>query len=199
MYIQVDEDFPQHPKSVRLCNILGNVVAWAFMVRLWCWAAKYQHDGELGTFDPAEIEAAAGWPKTDGKFYAAAARVGFIDESGPGKPWRLHDWMSRTGADIARMKDAAERSRTRKKAWRERQGNADVPRDSHGTETGHNSSGDAGERAGNATRQDETSQVQARQVKQDPDLLSRSLPRGSVSGPDHTHAKSNPRADGPAN
>ena len=174
MYIQVDDDFPQHPKSERLCVVLSNVVAWAFMVRLWCWAAKYQHDGELGQYEPVEIEAYAGWPKRDGKFYAAAAKVGFIDEDEPGKPGRLHDWMDRTGADLARMKAEAERSRSRKRAWRERTRNADVPRDNDGTPVGQTGDGTwdiDGCPAADKTRQGKS--------KQDQDLSLSSLSSGS--------------------
>jgi hypothetical protein len=115
MYLEIDEDFPTHPKSVRLCAALNNPVAWAYMIKLWSWARKYQKDGDLSAYTPEEIEVAVGWAKVDGKFYAAAVRVGFIDEMEPTgaeviQRW-LHNWLARTGGAIRRMDDEATRKR----------------------------------------------------------------------------------------
>lgn len=115
MYLEIDEDFPSHPKSVRLCAALNNPVAWAYMIKLWSWARKYQKDGDLSAYTPAEIEMAIGWAKADGRFYAAAVRVGFIDEPEPEggeivQRW-LHNWLSRTGGAVKRMEDEATRKR----------------------------------------------------------------------------------------
>jgi len=116
MYLEFDENFPDHPKSVRLCSALQHPVAWAYMAKLWCWARKYQKDGDLTGYEPSEIEFAIGWTLADGKFYAAAVRAGFIDEerdsSGTVTARRLHNWMKRSGGAIKRMEDEATRKRT---------------------------------------------------------------------------------------
>jgi len=115
MYLEFDENFPEHPKSVRLCSSLQNPVAWAYMAKLWCWARKYQKDGDLTGYEPAEIEFAVGWTLADGRFYAAATRAGFIDEdhdaAGAVVARRLHNWMKRSGGAIKRMEDEAGRKR----------------------------------------------------------------------------------------
>jgi hypothetical protein len=120
MYLQFDEDFPNHPKAVRLCTALQHPVGWAYITKLWCWAKKFQQDGNLTAYDPGEIEFAVGWTLADGKFYAAAVRAGFIDEERDGDvvvARRLHNWMKRSGADITKMEDQA----ARKKRWRDHQ------------------------------------------------------------------------------
>lgn len=118
MYLEIDEDMPSHPKSTRLCAALQNGVAWAYMIKLWSWARKYQKDGDLSAYDPAEIEFAVGWSIADGKFYAAAVKVGFIDETTDGAgnvtSRRLHNWMKRTGGAIRRM----EAESAAKREWR---------------------------------------------------------------------------------
>jgi hypothetical protein len=103
MYLEIDEDFPTHPKSMRIGVLLGNPVAWAYVQKLWVFACKYQKDGDLSAYSPEEIEGFVGWPAADGKFYAAAVKVGFIDErEGDGGRW-LHNWKTRQGRWLDKM------------------------------------------------------------------------------------------------
>lgn len=93
MFIGVEIDFTDHPKTVRLCVALGSETAWAHLVNLWGWVMKYAKDGDLARFTPVEIEHAARWRGEPGAFYKAAVWAGFLDES----PLRIHDWMEHNG------------------------------------------------------------------------------------------------------
>jgi hypothetical protein len=142
MFLEVDEDFPTHPKSIRLGVLTGNPVAWAFIQKLWCFCCKHQKDGDLTAYEPAEIEGFAGWTANDGVLYAAAVKVGFIDEEEECDAGgamlvarRVHNWMKRTGDAIVRMRTEAERKKSFREAKRaERAANRppDVPRTSTG-------------------------------------------------------------------
>jgi len=114
--IDTDENFPEHPKSLRLCGLLGNPVAWAYVWKLWRWCARYEPEGDISGYSPGEIELAVGWTTMDGRFYEAAVRAGFID-IGPDGGVRLHNWHKRQGAGLIRM----EIDRTRKALSRARQ------------------------------------------------------------------------------
>lgn len=116
MNIDTDENFPEHPKSLRLCGLLGNPVAWAYVWKLWRWCARYEPEGDISGYTPGEIELAVGWTTMDGRFYDAAARAGFIDIGTDGSA-RLHNWHKRQGAGLIRM----EIDRTRKALSRARQ------------------------------------------------------------------------------
>ncbi len=114
MNIDTDEDFPEHPKTVRFCALLQNPVGWAYLWKLWRWCKKFQPDGNLSGYEPAEIEYAVGWISMDGKFFGAAVRAGFIDEGETGR--RVHNWGKHLGAglvrmDIDRLRKASERAK----------------------------------------------------------------------------------------
>ena len=114
MYLEIDEDFPTHPKTIRLGARLANPTAGFYMLRLWSWARKYQKDGDITSYEPAEIEQAAGWPSLDGRFYTAAVAAGFIDELREGQTVvrrTLHNWMKRTGGSVARAESEADRKK----------------------------------------------------------------------------------------
>src|SRR3990167_1842948 len=110
MFVAVDEGFPEHPKTLRLCATLDNELAWAYLVRLWRWAMRYAKDGDLSKYEPAELEMAVGWHGEQGKFHSAAVKAGFIDEA----PLRIHDWMEHNG----KWAEKAEKDRVRKELAR---------------------------------------------------------------------------------
>lgn len=114
MNIDTDEDFPEHPKTVRFCALLGNPVGWAYIWKLWRFCKKYRPNGDLTGFSPNEIELAVGWAAMDGKLFNAAVKSGFIDHDKNGT--RVHHWMHRMGAsiirvDIDRLRKAADRAK----------------------------------------------------------------------------------------
>lgn len=113
MYLEIDEGFVGHRKTIRFCGLMQNQEAWSHLVRLWSWACRGAPDGDLSGMDPAEVEIAMGWRTMDGRCYAAAVKAGFIDELADGSK-RIHNWEKRTGGAIKRMADEADR----KKRWR---------------------------------------------------------------------------------
>jgi hypothetical protein len=178
VFLEIDEHFHMHRKSVDLCARLMNPVAWAYVQKLWAWACGNAKDGDLTDCTPGAIEFIVGWHLADGKFYDACVAVGFIDEdrddAGKVTARRIHNWMKRTGAAIARMQAAAEASKKRKKDWRERnkrqKGTRDgTPggRDEDGTELLTDGTDSVPEREKNAdgTHQDKSSQGKASQDK----------------------------------
>ena len=122
MYIPLDVDLPDHPKTRRLRRRLGcdTGTAVGYLACLWSWAFKYAPDGVLGRFEHEEIEEEAGWGGDAGKLYAALVDSGWIDE---GKRPGLHDWHDHSGKLV--LKRAHDRERLRR--FRERQsGDASV-------------------------------------------------------------------------
>ena len=101
MNIDTDEDFPEHPKTVRFCALVGNPLGWGYLWKLWRWCAKFQKDGDISAYTPAEIELHVGWSAMDGRFFEAAVKAGFIDRDAAGT--RVHNWMRRMGAGLIRM------------------------------------------------------------------------------------------------
>lgn len=123
MFLEIDEDFATHPKTLRLAAKLMNPTAGFYMLRLWSWARKYQKDGDLTAYEPEEIEIAVGWTLDPGKFYSAAVVAGFIDETRNGDlvtERALHNWMERTGGAIRRMEEAASARKDRRRRWNDK-------------------------------------------------------------------------------
>ena len=173
MYLEIDEGFDQHPKTVRLCRVIGDVNAAQYLIRIWAWACRSAPDGDISGMEAGDIEAVARYAPADGKLYEAmterwSAKFGpWIDVDGDSS--RLHGWGERQGAAIKRMeKRAADMRALRDRRRAERDGHvaSTLPeRDTH---------------VGDQTRPDQSSQ--------DPDPLSSPL---VASDPDQTRAKSN--------
>lgn len=112
-------DLPEHPKSLRLCAVLGADNAHVYPFNIWCWATRQAPDGEIQANDHQAlrqlIERVANWRGEPGKLFRALLDVGFLD--GFGRPVRrvlVHDWELINGAH----KRAAEKSAARSKALR---------------------------------------------------------------------------------
>lgn len=84
MYLETDEGFPGHRKTLRLCTLLKCDTADAYPVRLWAWAVRSAPDGDLTGMDPAEIEMAVRYRRMDGKLFEALVGAGFIDRGEDG-------------------------------------------------------------------------------------------------------------------
>lgn len=123
MYLEIDEGFVTHRKTLRFCALMRDPNAFAYLMRLWSWACRSAPDGDLLGMESIDIEIAVQYREADGKCYEALVRAGFIDAGAGGQPERIHNWMERTGAAIQKMADEA----ARKKAWREAHGGAKCP------------------------------------------------------------------------
>jgi hypothetical protein len=118
MYLEIDEGFQGHRKTLRLCSLLKNPEAGWYMIRLWTWACRSCQSGSLAGITGDEIEIIVQYRPQDGECYRAMVAAGFIDVDAQG-PMGLHGWMERTGSAINRMaKHAAgmRASRERKNA-----------------------------------------------------------------------------------
>jgi hypothetical protein len=38
MYLEIDEGYFEHPKTMDLCGRMQNALAWAYPIALWKWA-----------------------------------------------------------------------------------------------------------------------------------------------------------------
>jgi hypothetical protein len=120
MYLEIDEGFDSHPKTVRLCRVLGDVNAGQYLIRLWAWACRSAPDGDLSGMQAEDVEAIARYKPADGKLFAAlcdrwSPKFGpWIDVDGDCQSVKLHGWQERQGAAIARMTKHAEYMRSKR-------------------------------------------------------------------------------------
>ena len=123
MYLEIDEGFDSHPKTVRLCRVMGDVNAGQYLIRLWAWACRSAPDGDISGMVAADVEAVAKYQAADGKLFAALTET-WSPKFGPwidvdGTSVRLHGWAERTGAAIARMAASADRMKRHRERKRE--------------------------------------------------------------------------------
>lgn len=107
MYLELDEGFPKHRKTLRLRSIMRDPKAGWYMIDLWTWACRSCPSGDLTGISAYEIEEAANYPKCDGKLCQGMIDAGFIDVDQNGSPSSLHNWMVRTGGAIHKMSENA--------------------------------------------------------------------------------------------
>jgi hypothetical protein len=142
MYLEIDDGFLEHPKTLRFCRAIADPCGATYLLRLWTWATKSAPDGDLRDMEPDELELALRWRGDPGVCYAALVSAGFIDKDDDGAT--IHNWGERTGGAIVRMEQggakqresATERKRMQRKRERERKaaeaaagGHANVTRD----------------------------------------------------------------------
>lgn len=104
MYVQLDDAYYDHPKTLHLISLLGPE-ADGYPPKLWTWAIKYAKQGVLKHPDLAEV--ACRWKGEKGKLHRAMVDAGFIEADGV----TLHGWMERTGNDIVRYEEKKSRLR----------------------------------------------------------------------------------------
>lgn len=129
MYLEIDEGYPTHRKTLRLCALLKCDTADAYPPRLWSWAMRAAKTGDLTGMEAYEVETSMRYRGKPGALYAAMVSAGFIDDL-DGRV-EIHDWMERTGAAIARMDASAEAAKERKRRWTDRE--AERRRNADGT------------------------------------------------------------------
>lgn len=117
MYLEIDEGYWEHRKTLRLRSLLQVPEADAYPPRLWAWAMRNAPDGNLTGMTAYGVELAARYGPLDGKLYAALVTAGFIDEVEPGVPAKIHDWEDHTGAALERASVQAQRRRLYGSDW----------------------------------------------------------------------------------
>jgi hypothetical protein len=159
VYLEIDEGYFEHPKTLDLCSRLQDSKACVYPLRLWKWACRSAKSGKLGKISAFAMEKAVDYEPMDGKCFDAMCLSGFMDTM-PDGTFEIHDWMNYTGGALKRMEDKAAENRRRREegkkryeAEQERQRTGIVPAQSE-NHTGINLT---------QTRQDQTRPVQTRQ------------------------------------
>ncbi len=115
MWIELHDSSRDHPKIIKLAKALKIEQAHALglMCSLWTWTLRMAPDGNLSSFDPEDIEHAAGWNGGEGAFFDAcnSKKIRLLD-SGP-DGLTCHDWDDYSGSLKAakRARDYRERKR----------------------------------------------------------------------------------------
>lgn len=94
-YLNLDLDFFNHPKTLRLVGLLGRG-SDSLPPKLWCYCGKFHtKDGQLDGYSEGEIETILGWWGEPGKMVDAMLRVGFLERMENG--FAVHDWKNHSG------------------------------------------------------------------------------------------------------
>ena len=93
-YVQLDADYWDHPKTLVLVEMLGPT-ADVYPPRLWSWCAKYRKNGVMASI--AQIAHACRWAGDPKQLADGLYAAGFLESD----LLTLHDWMDRSGGDIA--------------------------------------------------------------------------------------------------
>lgn len=105
MYLEIDEGYFEHAKTLRLCAALKDHHAAIYPIRLWKWAIQNAPDGAIN-LDGHGIEKISGYDKADGRLASALCDSTI-------EPWLIFDghrfqivgWSDRDGAIIRRPKE----------------------------------------------------------------------------------------------
>jgi hypothetical protein len=123
-WIPLDTDFIGGRKAIALGVATQNPLAWAYVVKLWSWAAENARDGDItGPDAVAVIESAAGWSGTPGDLARCMAlpHIRLLDETGRG--FHIHDWEDHTGRFIVSAEKKAVANAIRQDEFRARHAN----------------------------------------------------------------------------
>jgi len=94
-YLNLDPDYFAHPKTVRLCGLLGPE-AGVYPLKLWAYCAKFHPiNADLSTYSKEEIESAIGWRGEAGKLVDSLVRVGMLEVCD--EHFCVHDWKEHQG------------------------------------------------------------------------------------------------------
>jgi hypothetical protein len=96
IYINVDPDYPDHPKTKRLVGLLGRG-AEILPIKLWCYCGKYHaENGRFTGYSPQEIESIVNWWGKYGEMVDAMVKVGFLVKCEDGD-YKINDWNDHEG------------------------------------------------------------------------------------------------------
>jgi hypothetical protein len=161
VYLEIDEGFTSHPKTLRFAALMQDPNAPFYLMRLWSWACRSAPDGDLSMMDATAIEFAVGYRNMDGRCFGAMVKAGFLDADEHGSPMRIHNWDQRTGGSIERMRQRADLKRIYREERRQTPaGGVSVQGMSMGQSIGQSVDSPVDVHGTNQPRQDKTSPVQ---------------------------------------
>lgn len=128
-WIELHQELPRHPKTVRLLAALKwtaaqRAAAVGHLCCLWLWAMDFADaDGDLDELQALEIAAGAEWAGDADQFAAALVKAGWLDQvqeaaplTGDGARYRIHNWEQYIG----RLAERREHNRQRQELKRAR-------------------------------------------------------------------------------
>ncbi len=123
-YLNIDLNFGEHPKIVRLRGLLGPL-AEAYILRLWIHCGKvHPTDGAMKDYSPVEIEGVIHWSGEPEQAFKAMLKVGLLEPVNKG--FRCVDWSQHQGhlAALSRRAKAGAKERWRRYALSNASSNA---------------------------------------------------------------------------
>lgn len=101
--LNLDPDFLDHPKTVRLGCLVGRGTAVELVLRLWVYTSKFHRkDGTLAGYTAEILETALSWRGKPGSAVAGLldcgkhlGKSGFLEEIDGG--YQVHDWQEHQG------------------------------------------------------------------------------------------------------
>jgi hypothetical protein len=121
-WIESHQSLGRHPKTrkaARLLSVSRPAMA-GHLHYLWWWCLDFAQDGDLSSYDDAEIAEAAEWEDAPHQFIEALIEAGFVTVDR-----HIHDWHDYAGKLIEQRKANAEKQ----KRWRERNKGGTEPAD----------------------------------------------------------------------
>lgn len=107
-WIESHTTLREHPKTKRLCRLLGinRREAIGLLHILWWWVLDFAPEGDLSGFSDEDIADSIDWEGDAHELLGALRQAGFIDED-----HHVHDWDEHAEKWIARRRANAERMR----------------------------------------------------------------------------------------
>jgi hypothetical protein len=93
---RVDDDWVDHPKTVKLEELLNDPNAGMFVSRLWSWTSRFRVRGRFADDVVRHLETLCRWRGEPGALLAAFIGAGWVDERSPGH-YEVHDWWEKQG------------------------------------------------------------------------------------------------------
>lgn len=109
-WIESHQELREHPKTKRLCRLLGvnRREAVGLLHFLWWWAYDYAAEGDLSSFTDEDIADAVDWEGDAALLTGALIEAGFLDDSRHIHDWEefAEKWIERRRANADRMRAA---------------------------------------------------------------------------------------------
>lgn len=102
-FIQVELSIRQHPKTLRLCRLIGSDGRWV-PIYLWLYCMESAQDGDLSKLDASDLAGVIGYTGNAKKLRAALIKSGWLDRGGI-----VHGWDERYTEKIRFYKERAKK------------------------------------------------------------------------------------------